>query len=167
MARKYDEEQREGYIDKELQKQRGAGRKKKWKGQAWRRGHMREVLTRQSRSRGNLWPLRAVLPAHSPSLMSSSRILKLLLWDTGRRQCSLLSTAGLFLLLLCSSHLSTAVGMKVWPPFKCFSECSPEWGREEKPYEKWLKLKTQQSVHYGWLAIFFSSSHCYRSLSAF
>jgi len=33
MAGKYNEEQREDYINKELQKQRDAGRKRKWKGQ--------------------------------------------------------------------------------------------------------------------------------------
>lgn len=50
------EEQVEGYIDKELQKQKDAGREKNGRNidGAWRRSHIREVLTRQGRRRGKL-----------------------------------------------------------------------------------------------------------------
>lgn len=39
-----------------------------------------------------------------------------------QKAVQVVSTVGHFLLLLCSSHFTTVVGMKVWPPFKCSSE---------------------------------------------
>ena len=54
-----------------------------------------------------------------------------------QKAVQLISAVGLCLLLLCSGLLLNA------------SQNVAQSGREEKLYEKWLKLMTQQSVHYG------------------
>lgn len=66
----------------------------------------------------------------------------------GHRQkaVQITSTVGFFLLLLSGSHLTAVLGVKVWPPLKSFSECSPEW-KGDKVLRK--MVKAQQSVHYG------------------
>lgn len=88
-------------------------------------------------------------------------LISLSSWDTGRRH--LISTGykmdqmdqiDLSLLPLSSSHLVTIVLWRCGFPLNA-CQSAAQSGREEKLYEKWLKLmietdaKTQQFFHYG------------------
>lgn len=133
---------------------RDVERKKKMEGQWWGLKKMPYQWGLDKTVKKQRKPVTTESSACSSQPLSDAIICYLKASAVGHWQKALLltSTVGLFLLLLSGSHLTAVLGMKVWPPLKSFSECSPEL-KGGKVLRK--MVKAQQSVHYGWLAIFF------------